>query len=76
MQHSIILADPDALEKDTVEMPHGSPSTITTPGNPDKKKSPFAKERLLAGIMFWEISLDADDPQKSLLKVLGEAMNA
>lgn len=40
------------------------------------KKVTLAKERLLAGIMFWEISLDADDPQKSLLKVLGEAMNA
>ena len=55
-------------------MPHGSVryngrETLT-------KKVALAKERLLAGIMFWEISLDADDPQKSLLKVLGEAMNA
>ena len=70
----LLLADPDALEKDTVEMPHGSihyngRETLT-------KKVALAKERLLAGIMFWEISLDADDPQKSLLKVLGEAMNA
>ena len=70
----LLLADPDALEKDTVEMPHGSVhyngrETLT-------KKVALAKERLLAGIMFWEISLDADDPQKSLLKVLGEAMNA
>ena len=68
------MADPDALEKDTVEMPQGSVryngrETLT-------KKVALAKERLLAGIMFWEISLDADDPQKSLLKVLGEAMNA
>lgn len=70
----LLLADPDALEKDTVEMPHGSVhyngrETLT-------KKVALAKERLLAGIMFWEISLDADYPQKSLLKVLGEAMNA
>ena len=70
----LLLADPDALEKDTVEMPQGSVryngrETLT-------KKVALAKERLLAGIMFWEISLDADDHQKSLLKVLGEAMNA
>lgn len=70
----LLAADPDALEMDTVEMPHGSVhyngrETLT-------KKVALAKERLLAGIMFWEISLDADDPEKSLLKVLGDAMKA
>ena len=70
--HELLKLDPQALEKDTIETAQGAThyngrETLT-------KKVALAKEKRLAGIMFWEISLDADDPGKRLLKVLGDAM--
>ncbi len=68
----LLKLDPDALEKDAVKTDHG---TVHYNGRETlTKKVALAKGRHLAGIMFWEISLDAEDREKSLLKVLGEAM--
>lgn len=70
----LLKLDPDALEKDSVETDHG---TVHYNGRETlTKKVALAKGRHLAGIMFWEISLDAEDREKSLLKVLGDAMKA
>ena len=70
----LLKQDPEALEKDEVSMPHGlvrynGRKTLT-------RKVALAKKQGLAGIMFWEISCDADEPDKSLLRVLGNAMQA
>ena len=70
----LLKLDPEALEKDSVETDHG---TVHYNGRETlTKKVALAKGRHLAGIMFWEISLDAEDREKSLLKVLGDAMKA
>ena len=67
----LLKQDPEALEKDMVEMPHGK---VYYNGRETlQKKVRLAKRRGLAGIMFWEMSLDTDDREKSLLKVLGDA---
>lgn len=67
----LLAQDPEALNKDMVEMPHGKVyyngrETLT-------QKVRLARRRGLAGIMFWEMSLDADQRENSLLKVLGDA---
>ena len=70
----LLALDPDALEKDAVETDHG---TVRYNGRETlTKKVALAKERHLAGIMFWEISLDTDNHEKSLLQVLGKALQA
>ena len=70
----LLALDPDALEKDAVETDHG---TVRYNGRETlTKKVALAKERHLAGIMFWEISLDTDNREKSLLQVLGKALRA
>ena len=68
----LLRADPDALEKDMVlidgkEVWYNGRNTL-------RRKVALAKEYSLGGIMVWEISLDADDPAKSLLTVLGDAV--
>lgn len=70
--HKLLEIDPDALEKDMVvvdgkEVWYNGRETLT-------KKVALAKRWGLGGIMVWEITEDADDFDKSLLKVLGQAM--
>ena len=69
----LLDADPDALEKDMVvldgkEIWYNGRDTL-------RKKVALAKERGLGGVMVWEISEDCEDHEKSLLTVLGQAID-
>lgn len=69
----LLDADPDALEKDMVmvngkEVWYNGRDTL-------RKKVALAKRYGLGGIMVWEITEDSADPDKSLLRVLGQAIN-
>lgn len=69
----LLAADPDALEKDMVVMDgreiwYNGRDTL-------RSKVALAKARGLSGVMVWEISEDCDDPEKSLLNVLGHAIH-
>lgn len=68
----LLEADSEALEKDMVildgkEIWYNGRDTL-------RQKVALAKEYGLGGVMVWEISHDCDDPNKSLLTVLGEAV--
>lgn len=68
----LLEIDPDALEKDVVavdgkEVWYNGRETL-------QKKVALAKGRGLGGVMVWEISEDCDDREKSLLTVLGNAI--
>lgn len=68
----LLEADPDALEKDMVimdgkEIWYNGRETL-------RQKVALAKEYGLGGVMVWEISHDSDNPDKSLLTVLGQAI--
>lgn len=68
----LLAADPDAFEKDMVtidgkEIWYNGRDTL-------RNKVVLAKNRGLSGVMVWEISEDCDDPEKSLLNVLGRAI--
>lgn len=69
----LLAADPDALEKDMVvlngrEVRYNGRDTL-------RRKVALAKEYGLGGVMVWEISQDSDDPDRSLLTVLGQAID-
>lgn len=68
----LLEIDPDALEKDMVvadgkEIWHNGRDTL-------QKKVAMAKRYGMGGVMVWEIGEDAQDREKSLLTVLGQAM--
>lgn len=69
--YGTILADvPDAWNKDNVtyngmDVYYNGVETI-------KKKTRYAKENL-GGVMIWELTQDASDPEKSLLQAIGSA---
>ena len=68
----LLEADPEAFEKDMVildgtEIWYNGRDTL-------RQKVALAKEYGLGGVMVWEISHDCDDPGKSLLTVLGKAI--
>ena len=68
----LLAADPDALEKDMVvlngrEVWYNGRDTL-------RKKVALAKRYGLGGVMVWEISEDCEDTEKSLLTVLGRAI--
>lgn len=68
----LLAADPDALEKDMVmidgqEIWFNGRDTIN-------QKVALAKSYGLGGVMVWEISQDSDDPETSLLTILGNAI--
>lgn len=68
----LLAADPDALEKDMVTM---DGQEIWYNGrNTMNQKVALAKSYGLGGVMVWEISQDSDDPETSLLTVLGNAI--
>jgi len=72
-EYSVLLeADPDAADKDMVrfkgtEIWYNGRETL-------QKKVSLARAYGLGGVMLWEISQDADDPDKSLLAALGQAI--
>lgn len=68
----LLAADPDAYEKDMVllngqENWYNGSATL-------RKKVALAKDYGLGGVMIWEISHDVEDPEKSLLYALGQAI--
>ena len=70
--HLLLAADPGAADKDMVvlngaEIWYNGRRTLA-------RKVALAKEYGLGGIMVWEISHDCDDPDKSLLTALGQAI--
>lgn len=69
---TILAAVPDAWSRDHVvyngmEVYYNGVDTI-------EKKARYAKENL-GGIMIWELTQDASDPDKSLLQVIGNVAN-
>lgn len=73
-EYRVLLdADPDAADKDMVVL---NGQEIWYNGRPTlRRKVALAKEYGLGGVMLWEISHDCDDPNKSLLTALGQAIN-
>lgn len=68
----LLEADPEAPEKDVVildgkEVWYNGQETL-------RKKVALAKKYGLGGVMVWEISHDCDDPDKSLLTAVGQAI--
>ena len=68
----LLEADPDAYEKDMVmlngkEVWYNGRDTL-------RRKVALAKQYGFGGVMVWEISEDTTDPDRSLLKVLGQAI--
>lgn len=68
----LLEADPGAFEKDMVVL-NGQENWYNGADTLRKKVS-LAKEAGLGGVMIWEISHDSEDPSKSLLRVLGQAI--
>lgn len=68
----LLEADPDAPEKDMVVL---NGKQIWYNGRETLgKKVALAEKYGLGGVMVWEISQDCDDPDKSLLTALGQAI--
>lgn len=70
----ILAADPDAPDKDMVlldgqEIWYNGRQTLG-------RKVDLAKQYGLGGVMVWEISIDSDDPEKSLLAALGASIHS
>lgn len=68
----LLTIDPDAFEKDMVvvdgkEVWYNGRDTL-------RRKVALAKQYGLGGVMVWEITEDTADPEKSLLRVLGQAI--
>lgn len=68
----LLAADPDALEKDMVQLDgqqvwYNGRDTL-------QKKVALAKKAGLGGVMIWEVTQDADDESKSLLTALGQVL--